>query len=260
MKIKADYFDGIPEHFLKCSNLQWELKFDFPKDPDLIFNIINSKHWPTAVEDNDLLKTDWDHKLQAKGIYYNLLKDKGSRILILGHMPILKEFLTSKGIQSDCYSIERIINGEVTDNYDTVLLYDVIDHVSHIKRCDIFKALKNILSVKGLIVCRCHPWTSIHGGHCFEKLNKAYAHLFLDSRISLYQSHAVDRITNPITYYDDLFTSCGFDIKKVTKYKGKIPDVINSNDILDFLAIRLKIDRIIVEKTLEIQFIDYVLS
>lgn len=59
--------------------------------------------------------------------------------------------------------------------YDTILIYDVLDHAQDPK--EVLSKAKSVLSDDGKIYVRTHPWTSRHGGHAYRKINKAFVHL-----------------------------------------------------------------------------------
>lgn len=105
--------------------------------------------------------------------------------------------------------------------YDIILLYDVLDHVKPDRIEAVFKTVASVCKPNTKIVVRCHPWTSPHGGHVYEKVNKAFAHFFMDDeQLQKYQSEYVNKITRPMKVYGDWFKKYGFDIvsKEVIKY------------------------------------------
>lgn len=73
---------------------------------------------------------------------------------------------------TDNYSI-------VKDNapYDAILIYDVIDHAVGEQPTEILRKANELLSEKGRIYLRTHPFTSRHATHLYHDLNKAYIHL-----------------------------------------------------------------------------------
>lgn len=84
--------------------------------------------------------------------------------------------------------------------YDVILLYDVLDHATD--PVDVLRKVKEVASPKAKIFVRCHPWCSIHGGHLYKKLNKAYAHLFLtNEEIQLFGELPKQRVVFPMFTY-----------------------------------------------------------
>jgi SAM-dependent methyltransferase len=61
--------------------------------------------------------------------------------------------------------------------YDIVLIYDVIDHLQGESIEAFFGRLRELVQSGSKLYFRCHPWRSRHGGHLYQKLNKAFAHL-----------------------------------------------------------------------------------
>lgn len=57
--------------------------------------------------------------------------------------------------------------------YDTVLLWDVLDHVSN--PVDTLKQIASLLNKNGKIYIHCHPWCGRNGAHA--NTNKAFVHL-----------------------------------------------------------------------------------
>lgn len=63
-------------------------------------------------------------------------------------------------------------------HYDVIMLYDVLDHC--VDPLDVMSKVKSCLKPGGLIVVRCHPWTSRTATHLYKQgINRAYLHLFL---------------------------------------------------------------------------------
>jgi 2-polyprenyl-3-methyl-5-hydroxy-6-metoxy-1,4-benzoquinol methylase len=59
--------------------------------------------------------------------------------------------------------------------YHEILIYDMLDHAED--PVSVLKMAKSVLSEKGSIRVRCHPWCSRHGGHLYRQINKAFVHL-----------------------------------------------------------------------------------
>ncbi len=66
----------------------------------------------------------------------------------------------------------------VENQYEAILLYDVLDHLENESPQEVLKKLRTVLSPNGKIYIRCHPWTSRHGNHSYTNTNKAFIHLF----------------------------------------------------------------------------------
>ena len=111
--------------------------------------------------------------------------------------------------------------------YDIVLVYDVLDHIVtptyKIVDChnppneivEIFKAIKSVTAPAGTIYVRCHPWTSRHGSHLYQKINKAFLQLvFTDEELikigATETTLAIQKITHPLDTYSKIFSLAGF--------------------------------------------------
>lgn len=68
---------------------------------------------------------------------------------------------------------------EVVDKgpYDTILAYDVIDHLSVGTPVEALTQLRSVLADNGKILLHCHPFCSRHATHVYHDFNKAFAHL-----------------------------------------------------------------------------------
>ena len=97
--------------------------------------------------------------------------------------------------------------------FDIVLLYDVLDHANNPE--EILRKVKGLLSPKGRVFVRCHPWCSKHGGHLYDQINKAYLHLILNevelTRMG-YECKKTNKIYHPIQTYHRWFDSTGYNI------------------------------------------------
>lgn len=258
MKIELSTLDDPPDFVFKSTNVKYEIKFDIPKDEDTLFELLTSDYWPEAVDPTNIIESDWDKLIRAKSIINNLLPDINNKaILCVGDCPKIAQVAKDRAKSSDYMGINRIQSEDLHKKYDIILLYDILDHVSALKRFAIMNIAKSLLAHNGQIVCRCHPWTSIHGGHCYQRLNKAYANLFLGYRLSEYQDISVDRISNPAEYYDNFFKECGLDILKVDKAVDEIPKMIDQDDVIRYLSEKYNMEPSVLRSSMQIVFIDY---
>lgn len=258
MRYKVSYYDDIPESVLKCSNVTWDISFDFPKDPDLVIELLLSDIWPKAVDEVDIVKSEDDERFRANRIIRSMLPDlRGKRFLNVGDSPLIAELANSIAAESEHNSVAQLMKPSTRGSHDVALLYDIIDHIPMIKHHTLLESLISKMRPGATIVCRCHPWTGPHGGHCYNKLNKAYAHLFLDHKISEYQDFEVEKIYDPTIYYDRLFKSLNLAIDDVTIYRNDIPDLLRSQDVLGYLSEKVKYPAEVLFKTMQYIYIDY---
>lgn len=111
--------------------------------------------------------------------------------------------------------------------YEVVLVYDVLDHIVtptyEIIDChnppnniiEAFKAIKSVTAPAGTIYVRCHPWTSRHGSHLYQKINKAFLQLiFTDEELikigATETKLAIQKIIHPLDTYSKIFSLAGF--------------------------------------------------
>lgn len=257
MKHIISYYDDLPDSILKCSNVRWQISFDFPHDEDLIFELLNSEIWPKAIDPCDIVHTQADLEFRAKSIIRNMLPDlSGKRLLNIDGCELITQRLKKSGYEADNVTIPQLLKCHIGE-YDYALMYDVIDHIDKAQHHVMLKSIVNNIKPGGEIICRCHPWTSRHGGHCYNRLNKAYAHMFLGDKLSEYQDFVVMPIYNPTIYYETLFTACGLQIVKAKVHCGEVPDLLNSSDVYNYLSVKLKYPAEMIAKWMRYIYIDY---
>ena len=96
--------------------------------------------------------------------------------------------------------------------YDTILIYDVLDHTEDSTPSELLKLAKSVLADEGRIYLRTHPWCGRHGGHLYRKMNKAFVHLiFTKDELALMEVELenVIRITAPVDTYSSWIESAG---------------------------------------------------
>lgn len=108
--------------------------------------------------------------------------------------------------------------------YDVVLMYDVIDHVENMAAT--LSQAKDLLSEKGEMVIRCHPWTSRHGSHLYKKKNKAFMHLVFTANELELLGLALEPnqgLLYPLESYDSAIASAG--LKKAREHQQDTQEV-----------------------------------
>ena len=72
-----------------------------------------------------------------------------------------------------------------------------------------------MLKNDGLIIMRCHPWCSRHGGHLYHQKNKAFIHLvFSDDelrKLGIHPDKSIRKVTQP-RIYKEWIEECGLKI------------------------------------------------
>lgn len=211
---------------------------------DELKSLLDSETWPQAtfafqVTDEN---SESDKQDRAEGIANVLLPPmKGKRFLDFGcgegH---LVRFVSDETLVSVGYDISAAgdlsweSEGEgfllTTDlkkveskgPYDVILLYDVVDHVDG-DISSVIKAAGSFLADEGVMILRCHPWSSRHGGHLYRKMNKAFVHLVLtpeEMGLLGLDPPPSQKIIMPLEVYDEAIRSSG-----LKKQKGPESDV-----------------------------------
>jgi len=260
MRINVDGPNNHPGFIYKCNNIKWYVDCDFPHHENILHEFILSNSWPVAVNPNDIIRSEADLQFRAKRIYHSVLKDLGGKSLVtIGYDPSIAHYNLSN--YEICHNISFWqLLAQPLPKYDLILVYDELDHMLADQRDEAVSQMVKLMHSDTKLFIRFHPWTSIHGGHCYNRLNKAYAHLFLGPRVSLYQDHEVDQIAVPIVYYDKLLSRHGLEIIDANIYKNDIPPIINQEDMFAHISKNFNIPAFLVPKIISITYMDYTLK
>jgi len=144
--------------------------------------------------------------------------------------------------------------------FDVILLYDVLDHIDN--PVQTLQQIRQLLSDRGRIYLRCHPWSSRTGGHLHEKINKAYLHLVLDdvelTRIGGYKTKYSNKVTQPLYTYRKWIEDASLKVEQELPIIEPMEDYfLNDAVLLDRVQKYWKDDDI--QCYTSIQFVDYVL-
>ncbi len=198
--------------------------------PHLI-DLIKSSQWPEAIASSLIVKTLEQRQLRAQSILTNFIKKPLNHVRFLdfgcGHGDCVHQAV-ERGALAAGYDIEANTcwqeqKGEYSTDidritglgpYDIILLYDVMDHIMD-GTFKMIELLKTMMTNDSIVYVRCHPYSSRHGGHLYEQLNKAYLHLFM-SPLELQQLNitmpAIRQIITPSETYLAIFKECGLTI------------------------------------------------
>ena len=142
--------------------------------------------------------------------------------------------------------------------YETVLLYDVLDHCEEPNK--VMQKVAEVTTEESKIYVTTHPWLSRHGGHSYTKINKAFVHLFSTETNEIYCNRV---LSNFGTYQkifndNDLFIS-EYNIRsdKVDNYFLTNPDALKH---LKELAVKLKWSFPQLIWTMRHSFYDFILT
>jgi len=149
--------------------------------------------------------------------------------------------------------------------YDRIVLYDVLDHLKGVHPLEMLEFLRPLLAPGGIAFCRCHPWTARHGGHLYEKINKAYVHLALtpDELASAgYVPEHNLKLVKPMAAYGSWFEMAGFTVMNRKVTQDPVPEYFHG-PLLERIckvtwAGKMEPDQAI--KIMANQFVDYLLG
>lgn len=249
--------------------------------------LLDTEFWPDAVPDGLIVKTEEQAKLRARSILYaynmvgipNTSESISDQMLDYGcgdgnTVLCAKEM----GIDAYGYDIKPHSNWGTDNNAFTtdlanirgrifkhILIYDVLDHVTKEQAIDILTNVKKSCDSNTTISLRVHPWLSRHGAHTYYKINKAYAHLFLnEEELAVATNENVTKIYRPMRYYEELINTSGLKVVKLDIIRRPIEPFFKNAMILE------KIKEITgstgsssdewIDTVLSMEFIDYKLS
>lgn len=226
----------INQHLCDIETIIAEIRkeLDGQKRPAIEAESIRQRQeWPEAVDDLLIARTDEDLGKRAEGILQLFITDslQGKRILDYGcgKGHLIERSKGHGAIKAVGFDVVRDAHwetaqfGEFSDTwtevidkgpYDYVTIYDVLDHADF--PIDCLKMVASVLSTGGTVFVRAHPWCSRHGGHIYEHLNKAYAHLIMPSDVVANMAGAnlpVQRVIHPIYEYRNWISQSGLKIK-----------------------------------------------
>lgn len=257
---------------------------NFDDEFDQLKKILSSEDWPEAVLEfqiaDETSETDKDDR--AEGIVDILIAEslENKKFLDFGCGEGHCVKYSSKQTFSVGYDIVKTgsLNWEeenenflLTTNFDKIkekgpfdliLIYDVLDHAEN--PVDVLQNASSVLSPRGLIYLRCHPWCGRHGGHLYKKLNKAFVHLvFSEDELKELGCDVEfnNKILFPLKTYENFIKKTDLKIYNSEIEEQKVEDIFRNNELIKNRLLNLY------EKKLNFPsfqmsqcFIDYILS
>lgn len=150
--------------------------------------------------------------------------------------------------------------------YDVILIYDVLDHVLNEEPATVLAWLRELLSETGIMFLRLHPWTSRHGSHSYEKVNKAYIHLALTpEEMAKHEIPVMPtlRLNRPMASYEGWIRYAGLRTVKKKVTTVDIEPFFTNSDVLKRIIQLTWNGKQSVEDAVRIlnnQFVDYTLE
>lgn len=213
---------------------------------------VNSEEWPHAVHPNLILTDKGDTEkqfraLQVAGIINAAgVEFKDKRVLDLGcgegHVVTeiarqaeftlgfdiihdnswdkKRETAVVQNLKCEYSSDPLFVEGQ--DNFDVIVLFDVLDHAIKLEPGDLLAWCAGMLAPDGIIFVRFHPWTSRSGGHLYDQLNKAFVQLVLTPdelakmgvAVTEAGAKANQRIVRPLATYNSWIEKAGLAVKE----------------------------------------------
>ena len=122
--------------------------------------------------------------------------------------------------------------------YDSILLYDVLDHFQNYNSVDdLMKEVKSLKSNNGKIYCRCHPICSRHASHLYETINKAFINLvFTEEELKSLGYEMEHKLTLhsyfPLKTYRELFQRVGLRVESEAINKDTVDNFFSNTPIV----------------------------
>jgi len=148
--------------------------------------------------------------------------------------------------------------------YDIILLHDVLDHIANIDPIAALNQVKSVLDKDGRVYIRNHPWSSRHGGHLYDKINKAFLHLVLDevelTRIGGFSCQYNIGVVRPLETYQHWFEQSGFIVKSETPITHTVEDFFLTPSYIHTKLVEHWGDEAEMARHMEIEFVEYILE
>jgi 2-polyprenyl-3-methyl-5-hydroxy-6-metoxy-1,4-benzoquinol methylase len=241
-------------------------------------SLILSDLWPLEVPESLIVTTPDQARLRARSIvhFYGLhtMKDKKFLDFGCGAGECVAEaaragvkafgFDPRKQWSDDAEGTFSTDIKEINAHgpFDVIALYDVIDHTSsREKALEALRRAAVVSSRETVVRVRCHPYTSRHGGHLYESINKAYAHILLsEETLAKHLKEPVRKVKKPMGEYRALFDEAGFKLESTNKTLTPLEPLFRTPQMVEIFRMHLDGDKEWQEAVLPIAFVDFVLK
>ena len=231
---------------------------NFSVETNHLIDLLFSPEWPEAVPDFMICgNNEKDKRERAEGVLNYISCDLENKKFLdfgCGEGHVVDEVSKSAsfsigydinplGLLWECKEKNYILSSDfnlVKQNspYNIILLYDVLDHVEFPEK--VLSDISSLCSEETKVIVRCHPWMSRHGGHLYEKINKAWMQLvFTEEELKNmgYNMPFMQKIYHPLGVYNSWFDNSNFRIIKSSIIKSGVESFFRRSKIMSRLPI-----------------------
>lgn len=255
---------------------------------DALRTALNSNRWPEAVNPHLICnpKSTEDKIERARGIIELMIEEdlKNTKFLDFGcgegHTACLSaDYKTTLSMGYDVKEYDSWSKFNQKDNlafttnyesllshgpFDIIVIFDVLDHITNDTPVNLLTKAKNLMSDKGKIYMRTHPFVSRHGTHLYHEMNKAYIHLVFNKEelkelipSPEYEEPSIN-VTTPIMSYDKFIKEAGLQVLNRRDITEKVEPFFKIPKIAERIIANTKMN-FFPEYQMSLQFLDYVL-
>ena len=247
--------------------------------------LLDSEAWPKAVApelicDDNNEQDKFDRATGIVNVFIGELVENKKTLDFgcgLGHVPFAANLNGSKMAVGydlvDNFSVNEKPNLVLTTDwrqvmnhapYDIITVFDVFDHLVDETPMNVLLNLKTVLSPKGKIYVRYHPFLSRHGSHIYKKVNKAYVHLVftpdeIKSMFPFYVPESCPPILQPLKFCSTTPILAGLKIEKEHITRTPVEPFFKQEEIKKRILQNTGLP-LFSEQDLSIEFVDHCYS